>query len=174
MPDREEVEEGLPFWDEDLKVLWANRCDPVVRSLLIMCYSGFRISAWKEMEINLKEMYFKGGLKTAAGRDRIVPIHSGIQSLVLDALHDKGIIGCTNSAFSYRMKKKLTNLGIAERSPHDCRHTVSRLCEHYKVPEADRKRMMGHSMKDDITNGVYGHRTVEELRSSIEMIKICS
>ena len=30
--------------------------------------------------------------------------------------------------------------------------------------------MMGHSFGDDITNGVYGHRTVEELRSEIEKI----
>ena len=47
----------------------------------------------------------------------------------------------------------------------------SRLCESYGVREADRKRMMGHSFGNDITNGVYGHRTLEELRTEIEKIK---
>lgn len=34
--------------------------------------------------------------------------------------------------------------------------------------------MMGHSFGNDITNGVYGHRTPEELRAEIEKIKILS
>ena len=173
LPDREAIAEGSPFWDEDLKKLWADEQDPVSRALLIMCYSGFRISAWETMEINLDELYFKGGLKTAAGRGRIVPIHSGIVHLVREAAAAGGVIGCTPSAFNYRMKKCIARLGISDRSPHDCRHTFSRLCEHYGVPEADRKRLLGHSLAGDITNGVYGHRTVEELRESIEKIQIC-
>ena len=56
-------------------------------------------------------------------------------------------------------------------TPHSCRHTFSRLCESYGVSEADRKRMLGHSFGNDITNGVYGHRSVEELRAEIEKIK---
>lgn len=34
----------------------------------------------------------------------------------------------------------------------------------------DRKRMLGHSFGNDITNAVYGHRTLEELRTEIEKI----
>ena len=70
------------------------------------------------------------------------------------------------------MKSTLRKLGIKEKSPHSCRHTFSRLCESYGVREADRKRMMGHSFGSDITNGVYGHRTLEELRTEIEKIKV--
>ena len=32
--------------------------------------------------------------------------------------------------------------------------------------------MMGHSFGNDITNSVYGHRTLEELRAEIEKIRI--
>ena len=63
-------------------------------------------------------------------------------------------------------------MSIKEKSPHSCRHTFSRLCESYGVREADRKRMLGYSFGNDITNGVYGHRTLEELRSEIEKIKL--
>ena len=38
----------------------------------------------------------------------------------------------------------------------------------YGVRENDRKRMLGHSFGNDITNAVYGHRTLEELRTEIE------
>ena len=46
------------------------------------------------------------------------------------------------------------------------------LCESFGVNENDRKRMMGHSFGNDITNGTYGHRSVEELRNELEKIKI--
>ena len=32
--------------------------------------------------------------------------------------------------------------------------------------------MLGHSFGNDITNGVYGYRTLEELRTEIEKIKV--
>lgn len=75
------------------------------------------------------------------------------------------------------MYDALSKLGIAnaptgeKHTPHDCRHTFSRLCEKYEVNENDRKRMMGHSFGNDITNAKYGHRTLEELRTQIEKIK---
>ncbi|MBP3205264.1 MAG: hypothetical protein J6M66_07565 [Lachnospiraceae bacterium] len=75
------------------------------------------------------------------------------------------------SQFRRDMKSTLRQLGIKEKSPHSCRHTFSRLCESYGVREADRKRMLGHSFGNDITNGVCGHRTLEKLRSEIEKIK---
>ena len=70
------------------------------------------------------------------------------------------------------MKNTLRKLGLPERTPHSCRHTFSRLCESYGVREADRKWMMGYSFGNDITNGVYGHRTLEELWMEIEKIKV--
>ena len=76
------------------------------------------------------------------------------------------------SPFRRDMKTALWKLGLPERTPHSCRHTLSRLCESYGVREADRKRMLGHSFGNDITNGVYGHRTLEELRTEIEKIKV--
>lgn len=68
------------------------------------------------------------------------------------------------------MYSTLEELGIKKHTPHDCRHTFSALCEKYGVNENDRKRMMGHSFGSDITNGIYGHRTTEELRTEIEKI----
>ncbi len=68
------------------------------------------------------------------------------------------------------MNTLLKQIGITERhTPHDCRHTFSYLCEKYEVAENDRKRMLGHAFSD-ITNRVYGHRDVEELRKQIEKI----
>ena len=56
------------------------------------------------------------------------------------------------------------------REPREIR--AYELLERAGVNEADRKRLMGHSLKGDVTNGVYGHRGIEELRECVEMIKV--
>lgn len=177
IPKADDDESGEPFTDAELKLLWENKEDPVVQMLLIMCYSGYRITAYETIKINLEDGYFKGGVKTRAGKERIVPIHSGIKNLVSARKLDN-ILGCSAKDFRNTMYSKLGELGIAntasgkKHTPHDCRHTFSYLCEKYGVNENDRKRMMGHAFQNDITNSVYGHRTVTELREQIEKIKL--
>lgn len=169
IPDDDE--HGVPFSDEDLKTLWKHRKDSVVEMILIMCYSGFRISAYAKMEVNLEERYFQGGVKSKAGRNRIVPIHSCIHSLVKSRWKRYGtLLDISAGTFRKDMYEVLEQIGIERHTPHDCRHTFSRLCERYCVNENDRKRMLGHSFGNDITNGVYGHRTLDDLRAEIEKI----
>lgn len=167
-----EDEHGEPFSAEDLQKLWLDRENSDSEMLIIMCYSGFRISAYKNLEVNLDEGYFKGGLKTQAGKGRIVPIHPAILLLVKNRIaRDGSMLSASTTRFTSRMHKKLKELGIDDsHTPHDCRHTFSSLCERYGVPEADRKRMLGHSFGGDITNSVYGHRTLEDLTASIKKI----
>lgn len=166
-------EHGESFTETDLKKLWKNKAHPVVEMLLIMCYSGFRISAYKDLEVNLKEKYFKGGLKTAAGKDRFVPIHSGIMELVKKRIkRDGALLTTSENHFRLAMYDTLEELKIEPHTPHDCRHTFSALCEKYKVNENDRKRMLGHAFQD-VTNRVYGHRELDDLREEIEKIEIC-
>lgn len=165
-------EKGEPFTDDELKVLWKHEADQTVEFLLIMCYSGFRISAYSSIEVNLEEMYFKGGIKTESSIDRIVPIHSAILPLVRRRMkRDGGVLTVGTDTFRTDMYETLNNLNIPKRTPHDCRHTFSKLCEDYEVKENDRKRMLGHSFGADITNRVYGHRELDKLRTEIEKIK---
>jgi len=82
------------------------------------------------------------------------------------------LCGKSESQFRRDMKTALEKIGVRPLTPHSCRHTFHRLLERAGVNEADRKRLMGHSMKGDITNGVYGHRGVEELRREIEKIEV--
>ena len=169
----EDDEHGVPFTQEELSILWENKDDFTVEMIIIMCYSGYRISAYKNLEVNLSERYFRGGVKTATGKNRIVPIHSGIYHLVESRLkRQKELIVGPVGSFRSDMYAALKKIGIQKHTPHDCRHTFSALCEKYKVNENDRKRMLGHSFGSDITNGIYGHRSVEELREEIEKIRI--
>ena len=175
-------EHGVPFTDDEMKILWENKENNVIQMLLIMCYSGFRITEYSKIAINLDDKSFHGGIKTRSSKIRTVPIYSGIYNMVADRCEKYGIqniLGCQTQKFRKDMNAALSDLGIAiaptgeKHTPHDCRHTFSALCEKYEVKENDRKRMLGHSFGGDVTNDVYGHRTLEDLRSEIEKIKIC-
>lgn len=166
-------EHGVPFSDEELKILWKNQSDPVVEMILIMCYSGFRISEYRDLSVHLREGYFQGGIKTEAGKNRIVPIHPGIAPLVKRRIkRQQTLFPNTPVTFRNHLYSTLERIGIKRHTPHDCRHTFSRLCEKFGVRDNDRKRMLGHAFQD-VTNRVYGHRELEDLKHQIGKIQIC-
>lgn len=166
-------EHGVPFTDTDIRTFWEHQDNPVVEMILIMCYSGFRISEYLDIEANTDEWFFRGGLKTDAGRNRIVPIHTAIRPLVARRIKREGsILPVTTQCFRVSMYDALDDLGIERHTPHDCRHTFNALCDRFGVNDRDKKLMLGHSFKD-VTNKVYLHRTLEDLRAEIEKINSC-
>lgn len=53
--------------------------------ILIQCYMGWRPQELAKLridDVNLSEQYITGGMKTDAGKNRVVPIHPRIKSLV--------------------------------------------------------------------------------------------
>lgn len=168
-------EHGVPFTDEELKILWKHKEDPSIELLLILCYSGWRISELFTLEIDLMNQSMTGGIKTAAGKNRVVPIHSAILPLIVYRLKKYGtMLPFSTDAYRKDLYVALESIGLAgnpKHTPHDARHTFSRLCEKYEVRENDRRRMLGHAF-NDVTNKVYGHRELEDLKAEIEKIKV--
>lgn len=158
---------GIPFTRKDIRKLWKHKDDPVCANILILIYSGLRISEYETAEINLKKGYFFGGVKTEAGKNRYVPIHSLIFPLLEK---NPNRLGSQSGSFRRRMYRTLEKLGIERHTPHDCRHTFAMLCDESGVKETDKKFMMGHAFQD-VSNSVYGHRTLKYLKKQIELIK---
>lgn len=168
-------ESGEPFSQEELDILWANKENETVEKILIMIYSGYRIKAFETIKINLEERYFQGGVKTAAGKDRIVPIHSSIYQFATKFNTDnfKSMTFRVKEFYPTleRLKISITQSG-KKHTPHDCRHTFSWLCDKYKVDDLSKHLLMGHSLGNDVEKSVYGHRTLEELRQEIAKIRV--
>ncbi|QUO31553.1 integrase [Faecalicatena sp. Marseille-Q4148] len=162
---------GVPFSQKDLERLWDHREDDIAQILLILCFSGYRIGELKVITTNLKSRSFQGGLKTRTSKERVVPIHSLILPIVEERIEKyQCLMPYSYATFQRYLPDYLSSINVGEHTSHDCRHTFSTLCEKYGVRENDRKRMLGHKF-EDITNGVYGHRSLEDLRKEIE--KIC-
>ena len=52
-------EHGVPFTDDEMKILWENKENDVIQMLLIMCYSGFRITEYSKITINQETVTYK-------------------------------------------------------------------------------------------------------------------
>lgn len=123
-----------------------------------------------------KEWYFEGGIKTAAGKCRIVPIHERIRPFV-KALVDEG----NKYLFTYQGKKfsqanyykcwgeVMEKIG-ADKTPHEARHTFETLLDNAKGNRKCIDMLMGHKSKD-VGNRVYNHKTIQQLRETIALLK---
>ena len=137
----ENTDSHITFSDKEISILWDNLYKvPYVDILLIQCYSGWRPQELGLIElknIDFKSNTFIGGMKTEAGTERIVPIHSKIKELVkfrydeAVSLHSKYLFNCSESKNSIkltydkyrsRFKKIIECLNLnPEHKPHDGR-----------------------------------------------------
>lgn len=127
-------------------------------------------------QVNIKDWYFEGGIKTAAGKCRIVPIHDRIKPFV-KALVDEG----NKYLFTYQGKKfsqanyykcwgeVMEKIG-ADKTPHEARHTFETNLDNAKGNRKCIDMLMGHKSKD-VGNRVYNHKTIEQLRETIALLK---
>lgn len=179
----------IPFTEDEMKVLWKNvGKTPFVDWIVIQCYMGWRpqeLATIRLDEVNLEEWYMIAGMKTDAGRQRIVPIHSKIKDLVKDnydkalalgseyLFNDKGqthsgSLKMTYDKYAHRFKKVIGALGLnSEHRPHDPRMTFITRGKRAGMDEYALKEMIGHTVRD-ITESVYTVRDVEWLREDIE------
>lgn len=181
----EDDEEGIPFTKAEISALWKNVDQvPYCDTVLILIYTGWRITEFLEMQtknIDISEWTMYGGIKTAAGKKRIVPIHPGIKSLVqarysphsATFIHQEGNYKPITPARYYKaFAEVMKQCGITEKhTPHDCRHTFTSLLDSAGANEVCIDRLVGHVSKT-LTKRTYTHKDIDELRHAIELIQI--
>lgn len=183
----------MSYTDKEMEMLWKN-VDTVayVDIALIQCYSG-----WRPQELGLIELkdvdtvnwFFAGGMKTDAGKNRIVPIHPRIRPLV-QQWYDKSVTDGSTYLFSYKhtrrynetsmltydkyrrhYKNMLKTLGLnVAHKCHDGRVQFVTMAKKYEVDEYAIKYIVGHSIAD-ITEKTYTKRDPEWLMEEIKKIK---
>lgn len=182
----------IPFTTEECNILW-DRVETVkfVDWILIQIYMGWRpqeLATLRLDEIDLEKWYMQAGMKTEAGRQRIVPIHSKIRHLVKRnyeyaqsigspfLFNDKGQTHSgswkmTYDKYANRFEKVIGELQLnPNHRPHDPRKTFITMAKRAGVDEYALKEMVGHSVAD-ITESTYTVRDLEWLREDLEKIK---
>ena len=165
------------FTENELSVLWQNTDDANVRIILIMIYTGLRIEELLSMHcknVFLSEKYMTGGLKTDAGKDRIIPVSDKIFSFVSE-LYCENLYLVRHGKKRYSRTNFLNNIWNPAMDklnmnhlPHDTRYTCATLMDRANVNPNCIKEILGHS-KGDVTNKVYIKKSLDDLLSAINM-----
>ena len=184
---RSRTRDVIPFTQEEIQMLWNNLEQiPFVDMILIEIYSGWRpqeLAILKTDDVDITSETMRGGLKTDAGKNRIVPIHPLIKPLIEKRMSEAATLQSeylfndangqqgtymTYDKYRSRFNKVMKRLNL-KHHPHETRHTFITKAKACGVDEYILKLIVGHAI-DDITEKVYTHRTIEQLKA--EMGKI--
>lgn len=168
----------IPFTVEQIQAI-KNFGHEYTDTGMILLYTGMRINELldvKTKNIFLEDRYIIAGHKTAAGKDRMIPIHDEIFEFV------KARYNPDNEYFIQIKGKKLTyqryrrrywnvlqeQLKI-EQTPHAARHTFITFADRLELNKISIQKIVGHK-SGEITDH-YTHRTLEELLTEINKLK---
>ncbi|MFV0519943.1 MAG: tyrosine-type recombinase/integrase [Lachnospirales bacterium] len=164
-----------PFTEDEITSLWERQEELWVDSILVFLYTGFRISELLDLKldsVDLDAMTLTGGTKTKSGKNRVIPIHSKIQHLIINRTNNTNnyLFGLNSEKISSITYYSYWNKIINNHTPHECRHTFRSKLDSANANKKCIDMLMGHKSKD-VGERVYTHKTIDELREAIELIK---
>ena len=163
-----------PFSDEEIEDLWQHTDDEGAQIALIYIYSGMRPSELlniKREDVHLAERYIVGGMKTAAGRGRTIPIADKILPFVAYYYNNAGEYLMPYRDYKAMQKRWRASACAAVRAhlPHDGRHTCETLLDNARVSKRTIQMIVGHAGQD-IDDDIYTHKTRKQLIDAINLI----
>lgn len=170
----ETPKEKTVFSEDEIKVLWEHCSDPDVDLVLILLYTGFRRTEFlniTEKDIDLKNWTIIGGIKTEAGKNRIVPVHERIRPFILNRINNSDhsiLFPFNNSQFAKLFKSIMDRYGM-EHTPHECRHTFRTRLDYARANKVCINKIIGHK-NGNTGEDVYVHKTLEDLHETIALL----
>lgn len=180
----------IPFTEEEMEILWNNiDIKLYVDVIIFQCYSGWRpqeLGLLKLENIDWEQGIIVGGMKSDAGRNRVVPIHPKIRHIVerkykeAVELGSEYLLNCTDSKkgikltydkYQKRYMKIIDELKLNDQHrAHDPRNHFTTMAKKYHLDEYAIKYIVGHAIQD-ITERVYTKREIEWLVEEMKKIK---
>lgn len=169
------------FSRQKINRLWADVDCPGVDTVLILLYTGMRCGEMLQLEkadVHLRQRYTRiTRSKTAAGI-RLIPIHHRIAPLIEARMACPGdALICDDTGRSYNYgrycaiwRDVMHCIRADGHTTHDCRHTVASLLDNSGANETAKRRILGHA-GGDVTERVYTHKGLRQLRKCIELLK---
>ena len=168
------------YTKEEQEKLWNNLELRGAKEVLVLIYTGFRASEFlhiKKENIDFLNWTIRGGLKTEAGKNRIVPVHEKIKGILIElyqkSKNDFLISGMRENHLSYSNFRSKTfiplmqKLGMQHRI-HDTRYTFATAITEVSQNNAAITAVIGHT-NIEMTRK-YSKTNIEKMRKEIEKI----
>lgn len=171
------------FTDLEFKKLEKNyRNVPGGEAVYVLCYTGFRVTEFCQLtkfSYDPKAKTLTGGIKTEAGENRIVPVHSKIQPIIEKwYAASKGVLfpredGKAYNKDSFRglvWNPCMEALGLPDDlTPHSARHTCGTRLSAAGVSQEDIQAIMGHA-DFSVTANTYINQDVSTLSNAMAKV----
>lgn len=171
------------FTNEEINIIWKDKPTDqnfiLVRDiLLILLYNGMRIEELLFLftdNIHLDEHYIIGGLKTDAGKGRIIPLHHLITPIIEKYYNkdNKFLFMKDNKRLDYSKYREwfcayMKCLGM-KHTTHETRHTVESELDRRNANSVTKNLIIGHKNKGT-GEDIYTHKSIQELKECIELL----
>ena len=166
----------------ELERIWAQQEDKYYQIVLMLIYSGVRISEMLDLlksDVHLEEQFFDVIDSKTENGIRKVPIADKVLPFFKDWYNDTNseyLLHTENGEqFKYRnyydsyFVPLMENLGF-DKTTHCCRHTCISMLAEAHVEQTTIKKIVGHSGAMTLTEKVYTHLDVKELIDAINKI----
>ena len=170
------------FSRQKINKLWKQTDIADRDTVLILLYTGMRVSELLQLEkynINLRQRYIRITKSKTSSGIRIIPIHSRILPFFESRLQSPGkflICNTDGNPYEYSQyrsaiwNKVMAKIHGQNHTPHDTRHTVATLLDNAGANENAKRRILGHA-GGDVTDRVYTHKSLRQLRKCIELLQ---
>lgn len=167
------VRPHVTFTTRQINKLW--RLSSPLRDIpLILLYTGMRASELINLtskNVNRKQRTIRiTSAKTKAGI-RTIPIHDRIWPIIEHRLNSIYVIQeCrTYSSLSREFDTAMRAIN-SKHTTHDCRHTFATRLDDVGANYNAKRLLLGHA-SGNVTDGVYTHKSLIQLRKAIRMLK---
>lgn len=179
--EKEDKKEKEVFTDIEIKKLADNNNIEYVDTILILIYTGMRLSemlSLTKFNVDMTAQTITGGLKTDAGKNRVIPIHPQILPYIKKWYNESdGILFykdehkpiTANYYRKYIYYPILEQLGLPKRNPHCTRHTCATLLARSGADTNAIKQILGHA-NYAFTADAYTHVDIDFLKNAINTI----
>lgn len=178
----EKAKEKQIFTRKQVELLFKNDQKPYVDTILIYIFTGMRLNELltvKRTDLHMDEGYLVGGLKTEAGKNRIIPIHPYIRGYIEKwmaknteyLITDEHRLPIKGEKYDRIFKYTLKQLQITGITNHCCRHTLSTMFDNANVNKVAAQKILGHKSKD-LDENTYIHKSLDRLIEAMNMVTL--
>ena len=170
-----------PFSRQKINRLWTLCDETGVDTILILLYTGMRVGemlALQKNDVNLRQGYIRITKSKTVSGIRTIPIHHLFFTLIARRMKSSGLYLIADSEgkpYNYSRycilwRDVMRSINANGQTTHDCRHTVATLLDNAGANETAKRRILGHA-GGDVTERVYTHKGLRQLRKCIELLK---
>lgn len=175
----EAVIQRVPFPKEEIQNIESHIGEQYYDETLFMLYTGCRVSEMltvKSENIDLANRTLILGVKTEAGKNRIIPIHKKLVPIIQTHIGGEYLFNYKRSEKAKNKEKALVisflhswDKIFSGHDTHDCRHTFRSALDRTEANKVCINLIMGHK-SGDIGERVYTHKTISDLIATIDLL----